>query len=86
MVFDYPESNPFCNSSGSATNQLEWILRYIESECNSSFWTNLKNASSGERNQFGSKQLTAVVTDPPYYDAIAYADISDFSTFGSNGH
>lgn len=78
MVFDYPESNPFCNSSGSATNQLEWILRYIESECNSSFWTNLKNASSGERNQFGSKQLTAVVTGPPYYDAIAYADISDF--------
>lgn len=78
MVFDYPESNPFCSSSGSATNQLEWILRYIESESNSSFCTNLKNASSGERNQFGEKQLTAVVTDPPYYDAIAYADISDF--------
>lgn len=78
MVFDYPESNPFCSSSGSATNQLEWILRYIESESNSSFCTNLKNASSGERSQFGGKQLTAVVTDPPYYDAIAYADISDF--------
>jgi adenine-specific DNA methylase len=78
MVFDYPESNPFCSSSGSATNQLEWILRYIESESNSSFYTNLKNASSGEKSQFGGKQLTAVVTDPPYYDAIAYADISDF--------
>lgn len=35
MVFDYPESNPFCNSSGSALNQLEWITRYIESESNS---------------------------------------------------
>lgn len=35
MVFDYPESNPFCNSSGSALNQLEWIIRYIESESNS---------------------------------------------------
>lgn len=78
MVFDYPESNPFCSSSGSATNQLEWILRYIESESNSSFCANLKNASSGEKSQFGGKQLTAVVTDPPYYDAIAYADISDF--------
>ena len=78
MVFDYPESNPFCSSSGSATNQLEWILRYIESESNSSFETILKNASSGEKKQFGEKKLTAVITDPPYYDAIAYADISDF--------
>ena len=36
------------------------------------------NASSGEKGQFAAKTLTAVVTDPPYYDAIAYADISDF--------
>ncbi len=27
---------------------------------------------------FQSKYLDAVVTDPPYYDAIAYADLSDF--------
>ena len=39
---------------------------------------NFANASSGERNQFAENELTAVVTDPPYYDAIAYADISDF--------
>lgn len=78
MVFDYPESNPFCNSSGSALNQLEWIIRYIESESNSPFAALLANASSGEKGQFAAKTLTAVVTDPPYYDAIAYADISDF--------
>jgi adenine-specific DNA methylase len=78
MIFDFPESNPFCTSSGSASNQLEWIVRYIDSESFNSFWTILQNASSGEKNQFEQKQLTAVVTDPPYYDAIAYADISDF--------
>lgn len=78
MVFDYPESNPFCNSSGSALNQLEWLTRYIEGEGGYPFNTLLKNASSGERNQFENKYLTAVVTDPPYYDAIAYADLSDF--------
>lgn len=78
MVFDYPESNPFCNSSGSALNQLEWIIRYIESESNSPFAALFANASSGEKGQFAAKTLTAVVTDPPYYDAIAYADISDF--------
>lgn len=78
MVFDYPESNPFCNSSGSAGNQLEWITRYIESESYSPFSAIFANASSGEKNQFAPKTLTSVVTDPPYYDAIAYADISEF--------
>lgn len=78
MVFDFPESNPFCNASGSALNQLEWLTRYVESENEHPFSTLLKNASSGEKNQFQEKYLTAVVTDPPYYDAIAYADLSDF--------
>lgn len=78
MTFDYPESNPFCNSSGSALNQLEWILRYIENESPLEFFATMENASSGEKGQFNKKALTAVVTDPPYYDAIAYADISDF--------
>jgi putative DNA methylase len=78
MVFDYIEVNPFCESSGSALNQLDWITRYIESECNSPFSTVLQNASSGEKEQFPEKYITAVITDPPYYDAIAYADLSDF--------
>lgn len=37
MTFDYPESNPFCTSSGSALNQLEWITRYLESESDIQF-------------------------------------------------
>ncbi len=78
MVFDFPESNPFCTSSGSALNQLSWILKYIESEGNNAFASTFYNASSGEKEQFSARELTAVVTDPPYYDAIAYADISDF--------
>lgn len=78
MVFDFPESNPFCDSTGSLLNQLDWIIRYIESESSYPFNTKLQNASSGEKEQFKAKYLTAVVTDPPYYDAIAYADLSDF--------
>ncbi len=78
IVFDYPESNPFCSSSGSALNQLNWIIRYIENECQYPFASSMKNASSGEKSQFEEKFLKAVITDPPYYDAIAYADLSDF--------
>ena len=78
MIFDYPESNPFCGLSGSAENQLDWLVRYFDSECYSQFSANFANASSGDKLQFEKKSLTAVVTDPPYYDAIAYADLSDF--------
>lgn len=78
MTFDYPESNPFCGLSGSAENQLDWLIRYFDSESDSCFYSNFANASSGDKLQFDKKSLTAVVTDPPYYDAIAYADCSDF--------
>ena len=78
MVTDYPESNPFCTNSGSAMNMLEWILRYLEAESGIQFPALFANASSGEKSQFKHKELTAVITDPPYYDAIAYGDISDF--------
>ncbi|MGI6322622.1 MAG: DUF1156 domain-containing protein [Bacteroidales bacterium] len=78
MVFDFPESMPFERGSGSPLNQLEWILRYIESEGLNTFSSSLINASSGDKTQFPKKYISAVVTDPPYYDAIAYADLSDF--------
>lgn len=78
IVFDYPESNPFCNSSGSAYNQLDWILLYLNSESNNKFIADCINSSSGDVEQFPKKYLNTVVTDPPYYDSIAYADLSDF--------
>jgi len=78
FIFDHPESNPFCNSTGSALNHLDWIIRYIESESNSFIPSICKNAASGDKSQFESKEISATVTDPPYYDAIAYADLSDF--------
>lgn len=77
MIFDYPESNPFSERTGSALNQLNWIVRYIESE-STEIPSVVNHAASGVRSQFGEKELDVVVTDPPYYDAIAYADLSDF--------
>ncbi|WP_019991368.1 DUF1156 domain-containing protein [Rudanella lutea] len=78
MVFDYPESIPFCESTGSALNQLEWLTRFIEDEAVNFIAVECRNASSGDVSQFPAKYLDAVITDPPYYDAIAYADLSDF--------
>jgi putative DNA methylase len=71
MIFDFPEINPF------HSDQISWITRVIDSE-NFEFASICKNAASGEKEQFEPKSIDAVVTDPPYYDAIAYADLSDF--------
>ncbi|MFN8305908.1 MAG: DUF1156 domain-containing protein [Ferruginibacter sp.] len=78
MIFDYPEAYLLGEGMGSLNNQLDWILRYIISESIYPFFSKMSNASSGEKNQFSENYLNAVVTDPPYYDAIAYADLSDF--------
>lgn len=72
MVFDYPEVNVF------RLEQVSWIVKYIISESNSFNISIVHNASSGDKSQFNDKFLTAVITDPPYYDAMAYADLSDF--------
>jgi putative DNA methylase len=77
MVFDFPES-VFTPVEGPIASQLDWILKVITSESSTPFISNVYNASSGEKKQFKKKYLTAVITDPPYYDAIAYADLSDF--------
>ena len=78
MIFDYPEANLLGQTTGSLINQLDWIIRYIDGESPNPFKVICNHSASGEKEQFDSKYLTAVITDPPYYDSIAYADLSDF--------
>ena len=77
IVFDYPEA-AFNLESGYISTQIKWILKVIDSESINSYSANVFNASSGEKSQFNKGGIDVVVTDPPYYDAIAYADLSDF--------
>jgi len=78
MIFDFPETTIFNKSTGGAYTQIRYITDFIKEEGKNSFNTICNNASSGDKEQFSEKFITAVITDPPYYDAIAYADLSDF--------
>ena len=74
MVWDYAEANPFCASSGSYDNMLGWVVKSIGI---------LPTTSCGVVTQFDAQsdyglQNIMISTDPPYYDNIAYADLSDF--------
>jgi putative DNA methylase len=74
MVWDYAEGNPFSNSSGCFNNMLDWIIKCLE---------RLPAKNNGEVRQFGAQSDNGlrnimISTDPPYYDNIGYADLSDF--------
>jgi putative DNA methylase len=78
MMMDFAESNIIGSSTGSLRSQLDWITRCVTEESQSHFKSSCINTTSGNISQFSEKYLDIVVTDPPYFDAIAYADISDF--------
>jgi adenine-specific DNA methylase len=78
MIFDFAECQPLSNKSGSFANQIDWVIRYINNESSQPFAGVCRNASSGDITQFKPKEISSTITDPPYYDAVAYADLSDF--------
>ncbi|MBV5349212.1 DUF1156 domain-containing protein, partial [bacterium] len=74
MVWDYSEANPFCQSSGNFLNGLEWVEKAMLS---------LPCLPDGHVKKEDAGVLkfdvpVSISTDPPYYDNISYADLSDF--------
>jgi putative DNA methylase len=77
MTWDYAELNTLLDGTGSFVGAVEWTAESIE------------GVAAGYGSPFGvSHQIDAtsqsmsagklVSTDPPYYDNIGYADLSDF--------
>jgi putative DNA methylase len=77
MVWDFAEANPFGGSVGDWMGQIDSILRGV---------AKLPAEAPGAVVQRADARTTArsidrpvvIVTDPPYFDQIGYADLSDF--------
>ncbi len=74
MVWDYAECNPLCDSSGNWMAMVDWTWKALATTP-ASFSGHA--AQSEAQTQTLSKDKV-VSTDPPYYDNIGYADLSDF--------
>jgi len=75
MIWDYAESNPFSEASGNwVTTCMDWVVRVLE-QFSPAIGGNAE--MSDARKQWKSSDKV-VSTDPPYYDNIGYADLSDF--------
>ncbi|MGA9097381.1 MAG: DUF1156 domain-containing protein [Methanotrichaceae archaeon] len=76
MLWDFGEINPFGGDNGYWNGAINWITLVFD---------NLQLAIYGQSGCVTVRKLPlpddaaqAIFTDPPYYDAIAYGDLSDF--------
>lgn len=73
MTWDYAEANPFSNSGGSFDSGLTWLVPSLSHlVVDIPGFVRQQDAASIDGGPF------LISTDPPYYDNIGYADLSDF--------
>ena len=74
MTWDFREINPFSTQSDSFENSISYTIKGI------SFAPNSKGNIIQNNAQEESEVIprAAISSDPPYYDNIPYADLSDY--------
>ena len=75
MTWDYAEANPFSSSTGNWMAMVGWVHKVVAALPASGV------AEVAQRDARARVQECAgamISTDPPYYDNISYADLSDF--------
>ena len=75
MSWDYAEANPFSESSGSYENAIDQVARVVNEYLPANYGGYSQQADASTQSISSGKVIS---TDPPYYDNIPYADLSDF--------
>ena len=76
MIWDYAEVNPFSNSTGNWSACTNWVWKAVGHSPIAATQTSViqQDAAGDTRLVKGA----VIATDPPYYDNIGYAELSDF--------
>jgi putative DNA methylase len=77
MVWDFVEPNPFGDASGGAEGALDWIVGVAEAQAATGEPATVARGSATAL-PWPDATFDAIITDPPYYDNVDYAKISDF--------
>ncbi|MGQ0669514.1 MAG: DUF1156 domain-containing protein, partial [Actinomycetota bacterium] len=78
MVWDFAEANPFSGSTGDWEGALEWVERVCKHGAASRLAPGQATQGDARAIPLPDHSVPCVFTDPPYYDAVAYANLSDF--------
>ena len=77
MTWDFPEVNPFSASTGGWSGSMSWIPSTLDLlPSPTKFLSGIARQANATDQVFSLNKF--VSTDPPYYDNIGYADLSDF--------
>ena len=77
IIWDYGEANPLASSSGSWAGAVEHVVRGLRNAHVDNHGADVGMASASQH-PLPTDCAHILITDPPYYDAIPYADLSDF--------
>ena len=77
MIWDYAESAPIHNTTGNWAGALDWIDRVIAALGGTGAPSVVKRGSAAAM-PYDDSTIDCISTDPPYYDAVPYSDLSDF--------
>ncbi len=77
MVWDFAEGNPFGRAAGDADEAVGNIAEIVEELAAVGHRVEVRRTSATQL-PYHDNRFDAVITDPPYYDNISYADLSDF--------
>lgn len=77
VVWDFAEANPFSGGSADWDGAIEWVRKFIESNVGIESPGTITQASAMNI-PLPADSVAALVTDPPYFAAIPYGDLSDF--------
>lgn len=78
MAWDFTEVNPFSEASGSFDGAVRWIELVLQHCCAVKHGSATVLRGNAQSLDFADGSFDAVITDPPYYDAVQYGDLSDF--------
>jgi putative DNA methylase len=78
MTWDFTEANPTVKTSGGYPGQIEWVTKVIEHALQAADDQTPKVRQGSAADLADHNFYDAIITDPPYYDAVPYADLSDF--------
>lgn len=78
MILDFAEANPLGGSGGDWGGQINWIVRSVRHLVASNLGAGTAERSAAQVSLLPDDVASAVITDPPYYSAFGYSDLSEF--------
>jgi len=78
MVWDFCETFPLSSESGGFDGALDWVHRVLNHLSESKVHRGQVEQADACESPLPDETVSVWFTDPPYYDAISYAILSDF--------